>query len=130
VSIRLIQQACSSQWLGLEDSFRMLPGPLFEVNQQTAEQPASATTATARAGEDGGAEWDERVALPIALVVFVGGCTSAEVSALRWLGQRPGAPRRFIVLTTNMCTGTSLMNGLIDRVENNLTFGPARMGHN
>lgn len=96
----------------------MLPGPLFEIRQPTAALPP-----TAREREEEGAERE----LPVTLVVFVGGVTSAEVSALRWLGRRPGATRRFVVLTTHMCTGTTLMSGLIDRVENNLAFGPTGM---
>jgi len=96
----------------------MLPGPLFEVRQTASAQPP----APAPSGEqlDGGE--DER---PVALVVFVGGCTCAEVAALRWLSGRPGAAHRYVVLTTHMCTGSTLLEGLIDRVQNNLSVGPA-----
>lgn len=116
ISIRLVQQAVSGQWLGLDDALRMLPGPLFEVKQAASAQPAAPTL-----GAEQGASEEEK---PITLVVFVGGCTCAEVAALRWLSRRPGVSQRFVILTTHMCTGSSLIGGLIDRVENNLAFGP------
>jgi hypothetical protein len=40
------------------------------------------------------------------LVFFLGGCTHAEVSALRWMSKQGG--RRFIVATTGFVTGTSV----------------------
>mmetsp|Transcript_835 Transcript_835/g.2194 ORF Transcript_835/g.2194 Transcript_835/m.2194 type:complete len:451 (+) Transcript_835:2-1354(+) len=132
VSVRLVQQAVSGQWLGLEDALRMLPGPLFEVRPQTGASPQRPSPGVSpprlsygnnAIGDEGEAE--QREERPVVLVVFVGGCTYAEVSALRWISRRPGASRRYMVLTTHMCSGTSLMAELIDKVENNLAFGPA-----
>lgn len=100
----------------------MLPGPLFELKQPVSAQPSppQPPPPPLPGAEQGGAD-DER---PITLVVFVGGCTCAEVAALRWLSRRPGAAQRFVVLTTHMCSGWSFVGGLIDRVENNLDVGP------
>ena len=55
----------------------------------------------------------------VVLVVFLGGCTCAEVSALRHLAALaqaapPHAPTRFLVLTTKLVTGRSLLAGFVD----------------
>ena len=44
----------------------------------------------------------------ITLVFFLGGCTYAEVSALRWMSRQGG--RKFIVATTGFVNGTSVSN--------------------
>ncbi|GIL47101.1 hypothetical protein Vafri_4014 [Volvox africanus] len=48
------------------------------------------------------------------LVVFIGGVTFAEISALRFLSSRPGWPYRFLVLTTKIVNGRTLLQTFVD----------------
>ena len=48
------------------------------------------------------------------VVVFVGGVTFAEVAALRFLGQRPEVNCAFVVATTKLVNGTTLLDGFVD----------------
>jgi hypothetical protein len=43
------------------------------------------------------------------LVAFIGGATSAEVAALRWLAARPRATTRYLVATSAMLTGDDVV---------------------
>lgn len=45
----------------------------------------------------------------IVLVAFIGGATSAEVAALRWLAARPRATTRYLVATSAMLTGDDVV---------------------
>jgi hypothetical protein len=49
------------------------------------------------------------------LVMFLGGVTFSEVSALRWLSQRPGASARFLVGTTKLVNGRSMLQAFLDQ---------------
>lgn len=119
----------SGSWLAMEEVLKGVPGPLFEVNNRpTPGSQLRGGGRAADAAED--AEDDDRTtaggadgqgaARPVTVVVFIGGCTAAEISALRWLGSRPSAPCQYVILTTNMCTGTTMLEGLVDTVVNNL----------
>jgi hypothetical protein len=46
------------------------------------------------------------------LVVFIGGITFAEISAIRYLNKRPNSDHKFIILTTNIINGKSMINSL------------------
>ncbi|EDQ89272.1 uncharacterized protein MONBRDRAFT_32472 [Monosiga brevicollis MX1] len=52
----------------------------------------------------------ERANKPVTLVVFVGGCTVAELSTLRYLGQQH--ERDYVVLTTDVTTGDRFLSQL------------------
>jgi hypothetical protein len=41
----------------------------------------------------------------VVLVVFLGGVTYSEISALRWLSSQPYCPHKFLVLTTKVRSG-------------------------
>ncbi len=66
-------------------------------------------------GESGG---------PVVLVVFIGGCTLAEITALRFLASHPPPPAsmwpasapRFVVLTTKVGSGRALLRPFVDDV--------------
>ena len=85
------------------------------------------------------------------LVFFIGGCTFAELAAVRWLGRHESPtltfhphpdpnpnsspnphqvrwlgrhespPREYIVATTHMCNGDDIVQSLVTSLENNLT---------
>ena len=54
------------------------------------------------------------------LVFFIGGCTFAELAAVRWLGRHESPPREYIVATTHMCNGDDIVQSLVTSLENNL----------
>ena len=49
---------------------------------------------------------------PKTLVFFLGGCTYAEIAAIRFLGSMVG--REFVVATTGMINGTSMLQSLME----------------
>lgn len=46
--------------------------------------------------------------------MFIGGVTFAEIAALRWLGRRPEVSADFLVCTTKLVSGSSLLSSCID----------------
>jgi hypothetical protein len=50
----------------------------------------------------------------VVVVVFIGGVTFAEVAALRWLGGRPEVNCAFVVATTKLISGTTLLESFVD----------------
>jgi len=58
--------------------------------------------------------------LKVILVFFVGGCTFAEISALRFLSEDKSIkPRsRYVVATTKLINGSSLMTSLFESLQN------------
>ncbi|KAJ1341406.1 hypothetical protein BSLG_003984 [Batrachochytrium salamandrivorans] len=60
-------------WKGCEDVLKLIPGPSFEetisANDRSFRKKTTQTT-------------------PLTLVVFLGGCTMAEVAALRFMSER------------------------------------------
>ncbi|KAF5830118.1 hypothetical protein DUNSADRAFT_15009 [Dunaliella salina] len=51
----------------------------------------------------------------VVLVAFLGGCTYAELSALRLLSASPASQgTQFLALTTKVVTGSTLLSGFID----------------
>jgi vacuolar protein sorting-associated protein 33A len=50
----------------------------------------------------------------LVVVMFIGGVTFAEVAALRWLSRRPDVNSDFLVCTTKLVSGSSLLSSCID----------------
>ena len=120
LSVRLLH-AMLAPPQNIDETMKLLPGPYFsQVAPGTeGESPPPPPTAPPPASEapnaDGGGPRP-----PVTLVVFVGGCTFAEIAALRWLG-RNGTPRReYLIATTHICNGDTLIEGLITACENGL----------
>ncbi|KAJ2496832.1 Vacuolar protein-sorting-associated protein 33 [Coemansia sp. RSA 1972] len=86
-------------WAGWEDVLAEVPGATVDIMQTPA-----ADAADARAQRLG-------VKAPATLVVFLGGCTSAEIAALRRLSQQHG--HRYVVATTQILNGNSFLDPLI-----------------
>lgn len=53
---------------------------------------------------------------PISLVFFLGGCTFTEVSATRFLASQEGGQRDFVICTTQILNGSTLMDSLVQKV--------------
>lgn len=124
LSVRLLH-AMVAQPPTLDDTMRLLPGPFFSHTQRpggagrSAASSEAADSAAKAASASASVDVSE-AAVPVTLVFFIGGCTYAEIAALRWLG-RNGTPRReYIVATTHICTGDTLMESLVDTCDNQL----------
>ncbi|KIY99357.1 hypothetical protein MNEG_8606, partial [Monoraphidium neglectum] len=48
------------------------------------------------------------------LVVFLGGATFSEISALRFIERRPGSGVRFLALASKVVNGRTLLEGFVD----------------
>ncbi|XP_057842502.1 vacuolar protein-sorting-associated protein 33 homolog isoform X2 [Cryptomeria japonica] len=102
LSIRLVQHALRAGWRSIEEIVRLLPGPHSERKQSQEEAPAS---------NDIGVVDGRRL---LVLVVFIGGVTFAEISALRFLSAQEGMTYDLIIGTTKIINGSSLLETLID----------------
>ncbi|KAI9342920.1 Sec1-like protein [Obelidium mucronatum] len=88
-------------WQGLEDVLQGVPGgPHFELDQALPDPHFIMRNDKEK---------------KTTIVLFLGGCTSAEISALRFLSK--GRGRKFIAMTTSIITGTRLINSLVEDVE-------------
>nr|XP_020445565.1 vacuolar protein sorting-associated protein 33B isoform X2 [Monopterus albus] len=96
LSCKLIEQVLErDSWTGLEEVTRLLNGHEF-----------------AAAGSSGADLSEKNDAQRIILVMFLGGCTFSEISALRFLGRERGY--RFIVVTTAITNSSRLLEALLD----------------
>eukprot|EP01102_Stenamoeba_stenopodia_P011988 TRINITY_DN372_c0_g1_i1.p1 TRINITY_DN372_c0_g1~~TRINITY_DN372_c0_g1_i1.p1 ORF type:complete len:619 (+),score=176.59 TRINITY_DN372_c0_g1_i1:181-2037(+) len=103
VSIRLVQYAFNPGWKPLGDVIKELPGPAFEEIQQL---PAGAQEAPGQRN-------------PVTLVFFIGGCTFTEISALRFLSQQEEGRRDYVIATTKLINGDTLLQTLFEATELN-----------
>jgi len=61
---------------------------------------------------------------PVMLVCYVGGVTYAEIAALRFLARKPSFPFTFLIATTAIVNGTSLITSLQFKIHNRLRSSP------
>ncbi|GMY09270.1 vacuolar protein-sorting-associated protein 33 homolog [Fagus crenata] len=111
LSIRLIQHAVRSGWRPIEEILKLLPGPHSETKRGRFSSSPSFDTLQA-ANIDKVA--DGRRSL--VLVVFIGGVTFAEISALRFLSAQEGMAYDLIVGTTKIVSGHSLAETFVERL--------------
>lgn len=105
LSIRLVQQAIRSGWRPIEEILKLLPGPHSETKRSAfANSPSYDSLPGATQHMD--KLRDGRRSL--VLVVFIGGVTFAEISALRFLSAQEGMAYDLIIGTTKMVNGNSL----------------------
>ncbi|KAK4578711.1 hypothetical protein RGQ29_028699 [Quercus rubra] len=97
LSICLVQHAVRSGWRPIEEILKLLPGPHSETKRGRFSSIA-----------------DGRRSL--VLVVFIGGITFAEISALRFLSVQEGMAYDLIVGTTKIVSGHSLAETFVERL--------------
>ncbi|PIA46130.1 hypothetical protein AQUCO_01600416v1 [Aquilegia coerulea] len=111
LSIRLVQHAVRSGWRPIEDILKLLPGPHMESKRSGySSSPSTDALAGTTTSLDKAA--DGRRSL--VLVVFIGGVTFAEISALRFLSAQEGMPCDIIVGTTKMLNGHTLIQSFFE----------------
>ncbi|KAI9142913.1 Sec1-like protein [Paraphysoderma sedebokerense] len=93
-------------WKGLEDVARCIPGKTFDEfikNENTT------------AGSSVFRKLNPRTTSNTILLLFLGGITYAEISAIRFLStqlQKLGIEKKFVILTDGMMNGNGLINSL------------------
>ena len=107
MSIRLIDYCSKPGWKNIRDVLDMLPGPSFEEYQSGPPQIKKQRSPNE---------------IKRTLVVFVGGCTYAEISALRFLSQQDDASTEYLVATTSVINGNSLIEGLMSSIQDPMAF--------
>ncbi|KAF9942459.1 hypothetical protein BGZ67_001441 [Mortierella alpina] len=90
-------------WKGFENVLRMLPGRTFDETQRVEDgQPRSSKKMNGQP--------------KISLVFFLGGCTFTEISATRFLASQEGGMRDFVICTTQILNGNTLVDALVQKV--------------
>ncbi|XP_042951592.1 vacuolar protein-sorting-associated protein 33 homolog isoform X3 [Carya illinoinensis] len=113
LSIRLIQHAVRSGWRPIEEILKLLPGPHSETKRgRFSSSPSFDTLQGASANIDRAA--DGRRSL--VLVVFIGGVTFAEISALRFLTAQEGMAYDMIIGTTKIVSGHNLAETFVEKL--------------
>ncbi|KAK4430966.1 Vacuolar protein-sorting-associated protein 33 [Sesamum alatum] len=113
LSIRLVQQAIRSGWRPIEEILRLLPGPHSEIKRvQICVMQFSVLIKYCILHYSRLA--DGRRSL--VLVVFIGGVTFAEISALRFLCSQEGMAYDLIVGTTKIVNGQTLIETFVEKL--------------
>ena len=97
----------------------MLSGPSFEEVQHL---PLHLQRGRHDDNDDDGSGATPGNGIKKTLVVFVGGCTFAEISALRFLSTLEDAPTEYLVATTAVITGDKLIDSLLSPLNDSLGF--------
>lgn len=125
LSVRIVERSLKKLgWQALHDVLSSLPGPTFQEAQTTAA--ADGRDDPAADGGSGGGGGARRSSLSsemslsdqqrVIMVFFVGGCTFAEVSALRFLAQEDSNVE-FVIATTKLLNKHSFLDGFIEGME-------------
>ncbi|CAA6655531.1 unnamed protein product [Spirodela intermedia] len=110
LSIRLVQHAIRSGWHPIEEILKLLPGPHLELKRGGSPNYPSLDSSR---GVPGSLERTTDGHRTLVLVVFIGGVTPGEMSALRFLSSQEGTGYDFIVGTTKVINGDTLLETLI-----------------
>lgn len=119
LSTRIVERSLRKLgWQALHDVLSSLPGPTFQETQPHSTEAADELTGTGTA-----AALPRRSSLSsemslsdrerVIMVFFVGGCTFAEVAALRFLAQRDSNVE-FVIATTRLLNKNSFLDEFIE----------------
>eukprot|EP01088_Endostelium_zonatum_P017077 TRINITY_DN4869_c0_g1_i1.p1 TRINITY_DN4869_c0_g1~~TRINITY_DN4869_c0_g1_i1.p1 ORF type:complete len:655 (-),score=157.58 TRINITY_DN4869_c0_g1_i1:8-1972(-) len=114
LSIRFVQR-CTEPG-GWRMANEVLPGTSCEVDQDIPNRNSNYSFGgnNRNAAASSGASVGMREKL-VTLVVFLGGVTMTEIAALRWLSQQPNSEREYIIITTGIINGGTLLDSLIQK---------------
>ncbi|ORY34875.1 putative ATP binding protein [Naematelia encephala] len=85
-------------WRGFEDVLASIPGPTVDVRQKVSA----------------GRHDINGIDSTTTVVFFLGGCTYTEIAALRWMSKQTKG-RRFLIATTGIINGTTLLESFGDK---------------
>ncbi|XP_071652634.1 vacuolar protein sorting-associated protein 33A-like, partial [Temnothorax longispinosus] len=110
LSVRLAEQLVQlNGWQGLNDVMGLLPGPTISSVPYNVSSSVRRNSITS---EDSSSEPPKLI-----LVFFIGGCTFAEISALRFLSQQEDLNVEFVVGTTRLINGDTFLTSLMEDLE-------------
>lgn len=107
ISARLVQHAVTKRWESIQDVLKALPGATIPH--------AKENTGGKRHRGKPDMDIDSMSQRTTVLVVFIGGVTHIEISALRFLSEK--YPFDFMILATSIIDGGSLISSLIDQAH-------------
>ncbi|GAB0094769.1 vacuolar protein sorting-associated protein 33A [Sergentomyia squamirostris] len=111
LSVRLIEHFLKpAGWQGLHEHLSSLPGPAFD-DFQSAPTPFGARRGSLTS------EISQSDIPRTILVFFLGGCTFAEVSALRFLAQQEENNVEFIIATTKLINKNTFLDCFIEKIN-------------
>ncbi|MED6122788.1 Vacuolar protein-sorting-associated protein 33 [Stylosanthes scabra] len=113
LSIRLIQHAIRSGWRPVEEILKLLPGPHLETKRGAFSNSPSFDSLS---GVSNGIAKVPDGRRALVLVVFVGGITFAEISALRFLCSQEGMAYDLIIATTKIVNGQTLVETFMEKL--------------
>lgn len=109
LTIRIVERTLKPNgWQSLNDILSTIPGPTFDEYQSTG--PISLSTG--RRGSFS-SEISQSDSPKVILVFFLGGCTFAEISALRFLSRQEENNVEFVIATTKLINKNSFLENLI-----------------
>ena len=110
LSVRLCQYLVNPGWKMINDSIiKQLPEPFFEVVQPVDASLRKRRNSGASIASNFSTDEPKTV-----LVFFLGGCTYAEISALRFLSAQEDVNAEFVVATTKIINGNSFVESLFE----------------
>lgn len=113
LSIRLIQHAIRSGWRPVEEVLKLLPGPHLETRRGGFSNSPSFDTLYGVSNSIDKVPDGRR---SLVLVVFVGGVTFAEISALRFLSAQENMAYDLIIATTKIVNGQTLVETFMEKL--------------
>ncbi|XP_022906423.1 vacuolar protein sorting-associated protein 33A [Onthophagus taurus] len=94
LSVRLVEHLTKNGgWKQLQDYLGLLPGPTLEY---LSGNPLNNNNST-----------------KVVLIFFIGGCTFAEISALRFISKQEDSNVEFVIATTKLINGNTFLNSLM-----------------
>ncbi|XP_032777743.2 vacuolar protein sorting-associated protein 33A [Daphnia magna] len=111
LSVRLVQWAAKPGWKQISDVLNLIPGPLVQETQPISMDLRRNSKNSIHSSIE---------ETKVTLVFFLGGCTYAEISALRFLSKRDDAPTDYLIATTNIANGENFLNSLSETLNNSL----------
>ncbi|KAF8807938.1 Sec1-like protein [Phlegmacium glaucopus] len=102
-------------WKGFEDVVNMIPGQTAEIRQRVGGKVIPSGPL---------ASLGSRENTTTTVVFFLGGCTYTEIAALRWVG-RQNRGRNFLIATTGIINGASIIEGIAGIGQSSGSKGPA-----
>ncbi|XP_062505402.1 vacuolar protein sorting-associated protein 33A-like [Corticium candelabrum] len=107
LTVRLAQYLNRPEkWRGLEEAMKLLPGPIIDDVQSLPSGMEKGRQNLAAVGS-----YDNP---RIVLIFFLGGCTYAEISALRFLSQQEEGQTEYVIATTKLINGSNWLQTMID----------------
>lgn len=110
LSIRIIEQSLKPLgWQALNDVLTSLPGPTFEDHQMQSGTAGRRSSLCS--------EISQTDVPRVILIFFIGGCTFAEISALRFLSQQEDTNVEFIIATTKLINKNSFLEAFMENLD-------------